>query len=68
MVMKVIQDLSARYNEDGSEILIKTKSLPRKLTPRECANLQGFPKNFKICSSNAQAYKQFGNAVSKYGK
>ncbi len=56
--------LSARYFKDGSEILIKTKELPRKLTPRECANLQGFPKSFQICSSNAQSYKQFGNAVS----
>lgn len=55
--------LSARYNKDGSEILIKTNNLPRKLTPRECANLQGFPKSFEICSSNAQSYKQFGNAV-----
>ncbi len=56
--------LSARYNKDGSEILIKTKKNPRKLTPRECANLQGFPKSFKLTVSNAQSYKQFGNAVS----
>lgn len=56
--------LSARYNKDGSEILIKTTRNPRKLTPRECANLQGFPKTFKLTVSNAQSYKQFGNAVS----
>lgn len=55
--------LSARYNKDGSEILIKTNTLPRKLTPRECAKLQGFPNNFIISDSNAQSYKQFGNAV-----
>lgn len=55
--------LTARYNKDGSEILIKTNKFPRKLTPRECANLQGFPKRFKIISSNAQSYKQFGNSV-----
>lgn len=35
----------------------------RKLTPRECARLQGFPDSFKIVVSNTQAYKQFGNAV-----
>lgn len=35
----------------------------RKLTPRECANLQGFPKDFVIPVSNTQAYKQFANAV-----
>ena len=36
----------------------------RKLTPRECARLQGFSDKFKIVVSNAQAYKQFGNAVT----
>ena len=36
----------------------------RKLTPRECARLQGFDDDFKIVVSNAQAYKQFGNAVT----
>jgi len=36
----------------------------RRLTPRECANIMGFPKNFKIPVSNAQAYKQFGNSVA----
>ena len=36
----------------------------RKLTPRECARLQGFDDNFVIDVSNAQAYKQFGNAVT----
>ena len=35
----------------------------RKLTPREFANLQGFPKSFKIPVSNTQAYKQFANSV-----
>lgn len=36
----------------------------RKLTPRECARLQGFPENFKINPRDAQAYKQFGNSVA----
>lgn len=36
----------------------------RRLTPRECARLQGFPETFKIEVSDAQAYKQFGNAVT----
>ena len=35
----------------------------RRLTPRECAIMMGFPEDFKISSSNAQAYTQFGNAV-----
>ncbi len=36
----------------------------RKLTPRECARLQGFSDDFIIEVSNCQAYKQFGNAVT----
>lgn len=36
----------------------------RRLTPRECARLQGFPDDFRIPVSDAQAYKQFGNAVT----
>lgn len=35
----------------------------RKLTPRECARLMGFPDSFKIVCSNSQTYKQFGNSV-----
>ncbi len=59
--------ISARYYKDGSEILIDQGSIgknPRKLTPRECANLQGFPKKFIVDAvSNGQIYKQFGNSV-----
>lgn len=56
--------LSARYYKDGSEILIEQKDKnPRKLTPRECARLQGFPDTFKIPVSDTQAYRQFGNSV-----
>ncbi len=36
----------------------------RRLTPRECARLQGFPDSFVIPVSDVQAYKQFGNAVT----
>ncbi len=36
---------------------------PRKLSPRESARLMGFPDNYKIANSNAQAYKQLGNSV-----
>ena len=57
--------LSARYHKDGSEILIdrgKGKN-PRRLTPRECARLMGFPDTFKIPVSDTQAYRQFGNSV-----
>jgi DNA (cytosine-5)-methyltransferase 1 len=36
----------------------------RKLSPRECARVQGFPDNFILNSSDIQSYKQFGNSVS----
>jgi len=61
----VARTLSARYHKDGSEILVEMPngSNPRRLTPRECAGLMGFPKDFKIVVSDTQAYRQFGNSV-----
>lgn len=60
----ISRTLSARYYKDGSEILIAQDGKnPRRLTPRECARLQGFPDDFKIPVSDTQAYKQFGNSV-----
>ena len=57
--------ISARYYKDGSEALIAQKGKnPRKLTPRECARLQGFPDSFEIVVSDNAAYKQFGNSVA----
>jgi len=57
--------ISSRYYKDGSECLISQglNKNPRKLTPRECFRLQGFPESFKISSSKVEAYKQAGNAV-----
>lgn len=43
--------------------LLKSERI-RKLTPRECLRLQGFPESFKIVVSDTQAYKQAGNAMS----
>lgn len=60
----VSRTLSARYHKDGSEILIAQEGKnPRRLTPRECARLQGFPDSFVIPVSDTQAYRQFGNSV-----
>ena len=61
----VTRTLSARYYKDGSEILVSqgAKRNPRRLTPRECARLMGFPDSFKIPVSDTRAYKQFGNSV-----
>ncbi len=60
----ISRTMSARYYKDGAEILIpQIGKNPRRLTPRECARLQGFPDSFVIPVSNNQAYKQFGNSV-----
>lgn len=60
----ITRTLSARYHKDGSEILIAQPGKnPRRLTPRECARLQGFPDSFEIPVSDTQAYQQFGNSV-----
>ena len=62
----VARTLSARYYKDGSEILIRrgTRGNPRRLTPRECARLMGYPDTFQIPVSDTQAYRQFGNSVA----
>lgn len=64
----VARTLSARYFKDGSEILVQQgNSIPRRLTPRECARLMGFDapgqKPMVIPVSDTQSYKQFGNSV-----
>lgn len=61
----VTRTLSARYYKDGSEILVSQgdRMRPRRLTPRECARLMGFPDTFRIPVSDTQAYRQFGNSV-----
>lgn len=62
----IARTLSARYYKDGSEILVhRPNGNPRRLTPRECARLMGFPERFVIPAeiSDTRAYKQFGNSV-----
>ena len=62
--------LTARYYKDGAEILIDRgpEEIPRRLTPRECARLMGFPERpkFRIPAkmSDVQLYRQFGNSVA----
>lgn len=61
----ITRTLSARYYKDGSEILVYQgdDKNPRRLTPRECARLMGYPDSFIIPVSDTRAYKQFGNSV-----
>jgi len=51
---KPVTKISGEVNREGI----------RKMTPREWARLQGFPDQYKIVVSDAQAYKQFGNSVA----
>lgn len=58
--------LTANMGTGGHNVpLVLTKHGIRKLTPRECFNLMGFPKSFKLPAglANSQLYKQAGNAV-----
>ena len=62
----ISRTLSARYYKDGSEILIPQENgkNPRKLSPRECARLMGYPDNYRLNQvSDVQAYRQCGNSV-----
>ncbi len=61
----VTRTLSARYYKDGSEILVYQGEgiNPRRLTPRECARLMGFPDSFKIPVSDTRAYQLFSQAA-----
>ena len=62
----ISRTLSARYYKDGSEILIPQgeNKNPRRLSPRECARLMGYPDKYRIdCVSDVQAYRQCGNSV-----
>ena len=55
--------LTAKNNQETPKVIQKSERI-RKLTPRECLRLQGFPESFKIVVSDTQAYKQAGNAMS----
>lgn len=62
----ITRTLSARYYKDGSEILIPQGDgkNPRRLSPRECARLMGYPDKYRIDRvSDVQAYRQCGNSV-----
>lgn len=51
-------------SSDSNRLGVIQNNRPRRITPRECARLQGFPDTFIVNPSDAYAYKQFGNSVS----
>lgn len=63
----LVPTLTANMGTGGHNVpLILTNSKEiRKLTPRECFNVQGFPKDYKLPEqSNGRLYKQAGNSVT----
>jgi DNA (cytosine-5)-methyltransferase 1 len=62
----VCPTLTANMGMGGHNVpIIKDKKGIRKLTPRECARLQGFPDTFLLPNlADSALYKQFGNSVS----
>jgi len=63
---KVCPTLTANMGCGGHNIpIILEGNKPRRLTPKECFNLQGFPKEFILPEDIArgQLYKQAGNTV-----
>lgn len=60
--------IAITLSANGGGVFAKTggylvNGRPRKLHPRECARLMGFPDNYKMSKNWNQAYKQFGNSV-----
>lgn len=62
----VFPTLTANMGMGGHNVpIIKQGDLIRKITPQECARIQGFPDGFKLPNiADSQLYKQFGNSVS----
>lgn len=64
---RVCPTLTANMGTGGHNVpIVKDSKGIRKLTPRECANFQGFPKSYKISTDivDSHLYKQFGNSVT----
>lgn len=49
---------------DTNRLGVVQNGIARRLTPRECARLQGFPDTYKLLDNDSAVYKQMGNAVS----
>lgn len=62
----VCPTLTANMGTGGHNVpIVLTKYGIRKLTPRECFNLQGYPKKYKLPENmaNGRLYKAAGNSV-----
>ena len=59
---EVSPTLNAKRAKDT--LSYEESSVVRRLTPRECERLQGFPDDWTASQSDSQRYKQMGNAVA----
>jgi DNA (cytosine-5)-methyltransferase 1 len=64
---EVMQTVISRWGTDGGNVPLIQKDTDlnvRRLTPRECERLQGFPDDWTVSQSDTQRFKQMGNAVT----
>jgi DNA (cytosine-5)-methyltransferase 1 len=56
--------VSGHWQPGDTDLMKRNNEGIRKVTPRECARLQGFPEWYKLPEARSQAYKQFANSVA----
>jgi DNA (cytosine-5)-methyltransferase 1 len=64
---QVMQTVISRWGTGGGNVPLIQKDTDlnvRRLTPRECERLQGFPDDWTVSQSDTQRFKQMGNAVT----
>lgn len=61
---EVIENQSYTLNTTEVHAVRALHHVVRRLTPTECARLQGFPDDWNKSQSNSVRYRQFGNAVA----
>ncbi len=62
-IAKCITASNGKYPRAGSANYVTTNNRLRRLTPLENLRLMGFDENFNVVVSNAQIFKQTGNAM-----
>lgn len=64
---EIVQTIVSRWGTGGGNVPLiqQANNLSvRRLTPRECERLQGFPDDWTASQSDSQRFKQMGNAVT----
>lgn len=68
LIIYSTKGIAITFSAYGGGVFAKTggylvNGKPRRLHPRECARLMGYPDSYKISPKPNQAYQQFGNSV-----